>query len=81
LRAEVAKRMNLRAGPKALDLGCGIGGATFPLAEITGPTRLVAGVDISGAMIEAATERAKGRAALGGQGRPGVRDSLSGQIF
>ena len=52
-RAETAKQLNLVAGSKVLDLGCGIGGATFPLAEITGPTGLAAGVDISAAMIEA----------------------------
>ena len=61
LRSEAAKRMRLNAGQKALDLGCGIGGATFPLAEITGSTGLAAGVDISLAMVEAATSRAKGR--------------------
>ena len=64
LRAKAASRMNLAAGHRALDLGCGIGGATFPLAEITGPAGLAAGVDISMAMVEAATKRV-GR-------RPGV---------
>ena len=64
LRAKAASRMNLAAGQRALDLGCGIGGATFPLAEITGPAGLAAGVDISMAMVEAATKRV-GR-------RPGV---------
>jgi ubiquinone/menaquinone biosynthesis C-methylase UbiE len=63
-RAETAKQLNLVAGSKVLDLGCGIGGATFPLAEITGPTGLAAGVDISAAMIEAATVRAKGHAGI-----------------
>jgi ubiquinone/menaquinone biosynthesis C-methylase UbiE len=40
-----------------LDLGCGIGGATLPIAEITVPTGLAAGVDLSSAMIEHATRR------------------------
>src|SRR5262249_7952380 len=53
VRAQAAKGLNLAAGHKVLDLGCGIGGATFPLAEITGPTGLAAGVDISAAMVEA----------------------------
>jgi ubiquinone/menaquinone biosynthesis C-methylase UbiE len=60
LRAEAAKRLNLVPGNKVLDLGCGIGGATFPLAEITGPAGLAAGVDISSAMIEVANRRANG---------------------
>ncbi len=38
LREEAAKRLRLKRGQKVLDLGCGIGGATFPLAEI--PDRL-----------------------------------------
>jgi len=54
--------LQLAAGQKALDVGCGIGGGTLPLAEITGPTGLAAGVDISWAMIEEAKRRSKGRA-------------------
>jgi ubiquinone/menaquinone biosynthesis C-methylase UbiE len=61
LRAKAASRMKLAAGQRALDLGCGIGGATFPLAEITGPAGLAAGVDISTAMVEAATKRVGSR--------------------
>src|SRR5262245_8102702 len=61
LRSACAKRMNLAAGHKVLDLGCGIGGATFPLADVTGPTGLVAGVDISSTMIEFANRRAENR--------------------
>jgi ubiquinone/menaquinone biosynthesis C-methylase UbiE len=64
VREQAAKGLNLAAGHKVLDLGCGIGGATFPLAEITGPTGLAAGVDISAAMIEAARRRANGRAGM-----------------
>jgi ubiquinone/menaquinone biosynthesis C-methylase UbiE len=61
VRAEFGRRMNLAAGHKVLDLGCGIGGATFPLAHETGPTGLVVGVDISSAMIEVANRRAGNR--------------------
>lgn len=64
IRAEGAKRMNLAAGHKVLDLGCGIGGATFPLAEITGPGGLAAGVDISSALLDVATRRAATRLGL-----------------
>ena len=60
-RAEAAKRLNLAAGDRVLDLGCGIGGATFPLAKVTGPTGLAAGVDISPTFIEIAAGRAAGR--------------------
>jgi len=60
-RVEAAKRMNLAAGLKVLDLGCGIGGATFAIADVTGPTGLVAGVDISSALVEVAKRRAGDR--------------------
>jgi len=60
-RAKFNKRMNLIIGNKVLDLGCGIGGATFPIADEIGPTGLVAGVDISSAMIEVANRRAHKR--------------------
>jgi ubiquinone/menaquinone biosynthesis C-methylase UbiE len=63
-RTEAAKRLNLAPGDKVLDVGCGIGGATFPLAEITGPTGLAAGMDISSAMIGVASERAGKQAGL-----------------
>jgi ubiquinone/menaquinone biosynthesis C-methylase UbiE len=61
VRAEFNKRMNLVTGQKVLDLGCGIGGATFPIAQETGPTGLVVGIDISSAMIEVANRRAGNR--------------------
>jgi ubiquinone/menaquinone biosynthesis C-methylase UbiE len=64
LREQALKPLQLARGQKVLDVGCGIGGATFPLADITGPTGLAAGVDISSAMIEVATMRAGGRAGM-----------------
>jgi ubiquinone/menaquinone biosynthesis C-methylase UbiE len=63
-RAEAAKRLHLAPGHKVLDLGCGIGGATFPLAEVVGANGLAAGVDISSAMIEVARRRANDRAKI-----------------
>jgi ubiquinone/menaquinone biosynthesis C-methylase UbiE len=64
LREQATKHLNLAAGSKVLDVGCGIGGATFPLAEITGPTGLAAGVDISATMVEAARRRVDGKAGI-----------------
>ena len=64
VRAEAAKCMNIVPGNKVLDVGCGIGGATFPIADTTGPSGLAAGIDISSAMIEVANQRAGKRAGL-----------------
>ena len=50
--------MNLAAGHKVLDLGCGIGGPTFPIVDVVGPSELAVGVDTSSAMVEAARKRA-----------------------
>ncbi|MBS1841847.1 MAG: methyltransferase domain-containing protein [Acidobacteria bacterium] len=61
IRAHAAQCLSLAAGHRVLDLGCGIGGATFPIADVVGPNGLAAGVDVSSAMIEAARERAAGR--------------------
>jgi ubiquinone/menaquinone biosynthesis C-methylase UbiE len=64
LRNKSNESLNITAGHKVLDLGCGIGGATIPIAEITGPTGLAAGVDLSSAMIEHATRRAANRSEI-----------------
>jgi ubiquinone/menaquinone biosynthesis C-methylase UbiE len=61
LRAALAQHLRLAPGKRVLDLGCGIGGGTIPLAEVTGSSGLVAGVDVSSALIEVATRRAGGR--------------------
>jgi SAM-dependent methyltransferase len=61
LRNQSNQSLNISAGHKVLDLGCGIGGATLSIAEITGPTGLAAGVDISSAMIEYAARRTANR--------------------
>jgi ubiquinone/menaquinone biosynthesis C-methylase UbiE len=63
-RAKAAKRLNLTAVHSVLDVGCGIGGATFQLADLVGPTGRVAGVDISSALIDLARSRAMNRQGL-----------------
>lgn len=55
-RAMAAERMAAAPGCRILDLGCGIGGATFIFAERSGAS--VAGVDISSALVAEATRRA-----------------------
>src|SRR5215813_6205243 len=64
IREAAAKHLSLAPGQKVLDLGCGIGGAMLRLAEVTGPSGLAAGVDISNAMIESATRRLAGRSGV-----------------
>jgi ubiquinone/menaquinone biosynthesis C-methylase UbiE len=64
VRAALIKRLNLVAGNKVLDVGCGIGGATIPIADVVGPAGLVAGIDISSAMVEVANQRAAKRPVL-----------------
>ena len=61
VRTVTASRMNLAPGHKVLDLGCGVGGATLLLAELTGPTGLAAGLDVSSALIDVATRRTVNR--------------------
>jgi SAM-dependent methyltransferase len=60
LRSAITQRLQLTPGQRVLDLGCGIGGGAIPLAELTGPGGLVAGVDVSSALLEVATRRAGG---------------------
>jgi ubiquinone/menaquinone biosynthesis C-methylase UbiE len=64
IRTESARRASVSTGHKVLDLGCGIGGATFHLAEMIGPDGLAAGVDISSALLDVATQRATNRVAV-----------------
>jgi ubiquinone/menaquinone biosynthesis C-methylase UbiE len=64
LRRDIEQRLSLSAGQKVIDVGCGIGGATFPIADLVGPTGQVVGVDISAALIEVATRRASNKAGI-----------------
>jgi ubiquinone/menaquinone biosynthesis C-methylase UbiE len=47
-------------GDRVVDLGCGFGDTTVPLAELVGPTGSALGVDISPRFIDAAREEASG---------------------
>ena len=51
-------RLDLGAGQRVLDIGCGSGGTTLALAERVGPDGEVVGADIAPAMLAAAAERA-----------------------
>jgi len=69
-RREANQRMTLAEGDKFLELGCGGGGSTIPMAAFTGPTGLVAGVDISTSLLEIARhEPLESRAPSSGKAR------------
>jgi ubiquinone/menaquinone biosynthesis C-methylase UbiE len=63
-RHATIERMRLAAGSKVIDVGCGIGGVAFPMAEVIGASGLVAGVDISSSLIDVAKGRAANRPGL-----------------
>src|SRR4051812_48481350 len=50
--------MHIEPGHQVLDLGCGPGTDTIPLAEMVGPSGRVVGVDHDAAMIAEANQRA-----------------------
>ena len=50
--------MQIQPGHKVLDVGCGPGTDTVPLAQLVGPTGLVAGVDYDENMVALADQRA-----------------------
>jgi len=51
--------MHAQPGQKLLDVGCGPGTDTIPLAQLVGPTGQVVGVDYDQAMIVEANQRAE----------------------
>ena len=57
--------MGALAGRKVLDVGCGPGTDTVPLAAAVGPGGFVAGVDYDGAMLAEAAARAAAAARVG----------------
>jgi SAM-dependent methyltransferase len=54
------KALDLAAGERVLDIGCGCGQTSLALAEQVGPTGEVLGVDISVPMLDVARRRAAG---------------------
>jgi len=46
-----------RPGERVLDIGCGAGGSTFPLAAAVGPSGRVTGLDVSAPLLARAEER------------------------
>jgi SAM-dependent methyltransferase len=54
----VISRLELRAGDRVVDLGCGVGATTLSMASIVAPATVV-GVDISVPMLEAGRVRAR----------------------
>jgi ubiquinone/menaquinone biosynthesis C-methylase UbiE len=61
LRAEAVTRMQIAGRQRMLDVGCGVGGATFLIGDLTDPSGLAAGVDVSSALIDVAKQRAGAR--------------------
>ena len=57
-QADLLARVALRAGERVVDVACGTGLVSFAAAEAVGASGRVLGVDISGAMVEAAQRRA-----------------------
>jgi len=55
----VLERLALRPGLRVLDLGCGYGRLTIPIARLVLPGGQVVGVDIQEAMLRIARERAE----------------------
>lgn len=51
--------VNFQTGEKVLDISCGTGLVTFPIAEIVGKKGSVTGIDLSEGMIEKASRMAK----------------------
>ena len=61
--AVAIRRHPPREGDRVVDIGCGFGDTTIPLAELVGPTGSALGVDISPRFIEAARQQPGGDSA------------------
>jgi ubiquinone/menaquinone biosynthesis C-methylase UbiE len=58
--AAAVAELRLREGDRVLDAGCGTGRALAPLRDAVGPSGVVLGVDLTLAMLEAATRAGRG---------------------
>jgi ubiquinone/menaquinone biosynthesis C-methylase UbiE len=58
--AAAVAELRLREGDRVLDAGCGTGRALAPLRDAVGPSAVVLGVDLTLAMLEAATRAGRG---------------------
>ncbi|MCH9679996.1 MAG: methyltransferase domain-containing protein [Deltaproteobacteria bacterium] len=59
ITAQLIEATAAAAGERAVDVGCGCGGSTLPLAERVGPQGRVLGVDISAVMLDHGRTRTK----------------------
>lgn len=59
LKGRSYELMHIQNGDRILDLGCGPGIDTIPLAQFVGPTGQVIGIDIDSEMINIANDKAK----------------------
>ena len=55
--AEAARLLDVRAGERVLEVGCGLGADARDMARLVGPDGEVVAIDISAAMLAAAKER------------------------
>ncbi|MGW7080185.1 class I SAM-dependent methyltransferase [Streptomyces sp. NPDC054871] len=79
-----ASELGLRSGDRVLDAGCGTGRALPALREAVGPSGVVLGVDLTPAMLEAATRAGRdreGRLLLADVTRLPVRDAVLDAVF
>lgn len=78
-RTWVVERLAVQPGERVLDLGCGPGTLTFPLARAAGPDGLVLGVDLAEGML--ALARAQVRPGVGLARMDMERLALRGSVF
>ncbi|OXY92096.1 class I SAM-dependent methyltransferase [Streptomyces diastatochromogenes] len=60
--AAAVANLGLRPGDRVLDAGCGTGRALTPLRAAVGPSGVVAGIDLTPAMLQAAARAGRDRA-------------------